>query len=87
MAEGYDKNKDKELFKKSANPTGGKWLNVGVYSYDGGEPKVRIMPAGLNKSAPEGAKNKWINQKALTGITKSEAQELVKLLEQAITKM
>jgi len=87
MGDGYDQSKDKELFKKGANPTGNKWLNVGVYSYDEKEPKIRIMPAGLNKNAPDGAKNKWINQKAITGITKSEAQELVKLLEQAITKM
>jgi len=87
MAEGYEKSKDKEIFKKGANATGNRWLNVGVFSYDGGESKIRIMPAGLNKKAPEGADNKWINQKAITGITKSEAQELVKLLEQAITKM
>lgn len=83
----YKRELDKELFKKGANPTGNKWLNVGVYSYDGGDPKVRIQPSGLNKNAKDGDKNRWINQKALTGIVKSEVQELIKLLEQAVTKM
>ena len=83
----YEKSKDKEIFKQGKNPTGNRWFNVGVYSYDGGPNKARIMPAGLNKKAEEGASNRWINQKAITGLTVEEIDSLVILLQKAKSVM
>ena len=90
MSDGYDRSKDKELFKESFNvgkEKGERYLNVTVNSYDGGEAKIRISPVNKNTDPNADTNKKWIQQKAITSITKEEAQKLIKALEKAITKL
>ncbi len=86
----YDPKKNVELFKKGVNThkeRGERYLNVIAYQYDSGEKKIRIQPANKNTN-PNADKDKtWINVHSITSITKEEAVELIKLLEQAITKI
>jgi hypothetical protein len=90
MSEGYDKSKDKVLFKEGINvrkQRGERFLNVVVYSYDGGEPKIRIQVTNKNTNPNASDKQKWVNQKGLSSIDKAEAEALLKALEKAIYKM
>jgi len=90
MAEGYDRNKDKELFKEGINvgkTKGERFLNVVAYSYDGGTPKIRIQVTNKNTDPKADAKKKWVNQKGISSISKEEAKALVKALEKAIYKL
>jgi len=83
--EGYNKLKDKELAKVFGK-VGEKYWNVTINSYDGKPPKIRIMPRSKNTN-PNADKNKqYITQKGLTGLTKDDAKELAKLLEQIVDK-
>lgn len=82
---GYDRTKDKVAFKDVV-ASEKRFLNVEVYSYDGGSTKIRIKPVAKNTN-PDADKNKqWINQKALSGLTKEEAQGLIRALTNAVTK-
>ena len=88
--EGYDKSKDVQLFKDSINvhkAKGERFLNVVVYSYDGGVPKIRIGVANKNTDPNAPTNKKWVNQKGLSSIDKEEAKALIKALEKALVKL
>lgn len=88
--EGYDRSKDKELFKEGINVNkekGERYINVIAYSYDGGEPKIRLQVANKNTNPNADNDKKWINQKGISAVTKAEAQALIKALEKAVTKL
>ncbi len=79
-----------ELFKKGINvgkSKGERYLNVVAYQYDGGEKKIRIQPANKNTNPNADPNKQWINVHSITSITKEEAKELIKALEQAIVKI
>lgn len=86
----YDPKLNEELFRKGVNvgkERGERYLNVIAYQYNKGEKKLRIQPANKNTN-PNADKDKtWINVHSISSITKEEAKELIKLLEQAITKI
>jgi len=86
MAEGYKRELDKVLLKKAVM-TEKRYLNVEAYSYDGGQAKVRIRPVSKNTNPNADANKKWINQKAISGITKEEVEGLIVALEQVKTKL
>lgn len=86
----FDRSKMKEIFKEGINvgkARGERYLNVVVYSYDGGELKIRIQPANKNTNENCDSNKKWINQHSITGITKEEVKGIIKLLEKAICKL
>jgi len=87
MSEGYDRNKDKTLFKEAVHAEEKRYLNVEVYSYDGGAIKARIKPVSKNTNPNADSNKQWINQKAITGMTKAEVKDVIIALEKAITKM
>ena len=89
MAEGYDRNKDKELFKEGINvgkTKGERFLNVVAYSYDGGTPKIRIQVTNKNTDPNADAKKKWVNQKGISSISKEEAKALVRAFRASFSK-
>ncbi len=86
----FDPKKNKQIWKEGVNvgkPRGERYLNVVVYSYDGGDKKIRIQPANKNTNENCDANKKWINVHSITGINKDEAKGLIKLLEKAIYKL
>ncbi len=90
MSDGYDRDKDKQLFKESINVNkekGNRFLNVIAYSYDGGEPKVRIQVANKNTNPNADDDKKWINQKGISALTKPEVEGLIDALQKAKTKL
>lgn len=84
--EGYDKSKDIQL-GKFFSKTEKRYLNVIAYSYNGGEPKIRIVPASKNTNPQADPNKQWIQAKGISGITKQEAKDLVIALERAIAKL
>jgi len=90
MSDGYDRDKDKELYKKGINVNkekGERYINVIAYSYDGGVPKVRIQVANKNTNPDAPADKKWINQKGISQFNKEEVEALIDALQQAKTKL
>ncbi len=90
MSDGYDRDKDKELFKEGINvkkEKGERFLNVIAYSYDGGDPKVRIQVANRNTNPNADDDKKWINQKGISQLTKPEVEGLIDALQKAKTKL
>ncbi len=90
MSDGYDREKDKQLFKEGINVNkekGERFLNVIAYSYDGGEPKVRIQVANKNTNPNATDDKKWINQKGISALTKPEVEGLIDALQKAKTKL
>jgi len=88
--EGYDRSKDKQLFKEGINvgkERGNRYLNIVAYQYDGGEPKIRIEVSNKNTNPNADAKKQWIRVHGISQITKEEAQGLIKLLEKAVYKL
>jgi len=84
--DGYDRNKDK-ILGKFFSKTEKRYLNVLAYSYDGGEHKIRIVPATKNSNPNADANKQWIQAKGISGITKQEAKDLVVALEKAISSL
>ena len=82
---GYDRTKDIVLFKDSAKSEK-RYLNVEVYSYDGGPTSIRIRPCAKNTNPNADPNKKWINQKGISQISKEEAQGLIKVLQVAINE-
>lgn len=83
---GYDRNLDKVLHKelvKSEN----KFLNVEVFSYNGGTIKMRIKPVEKNTNPQADPNKKWINKSAISGLTKQEALDLAIALKKAADTM
>jgi len=81
----YDRNLDKVL-AKAFTKTDKRYLNVELYSYDGGANKVRIKPVAKNTN-PSADKNKtWINQKAISGLTQEEVIGLIASLNEVVAK-
>ena len=90
MSDGYDREKDKQLFKEYINvkkEKGERFLNVIAYSYDGGEPKVRIQVANKNTNPDAPDDKKWINQKGISALTKPEVEGLIDALQKAKSKL
>ena len=90
MSDGYDRNKDKQLFKEGINvkkEKGERFLNVIAYSYDGGDPRVRIQVANKNTNPDASDDKKWINQKGISQLTKPEVEGLINALQKAKTKL
>ncbi len=89
MSDGYDRDKDKELFKEGVNVNkekGNRWITVKAYQYDGGEKKIRLEVRNRNIKAI-GTDKEWVGQKGISSITKPEAQALIKALEKALTQI
>ena len=82
---GYDRNKDKVIHKVTSK-TEKRYLNVELYSYDGGESKVRIRPVTKNSNPDADSKKQWIQQKAISGLTQDEVVALINSLEEIVTK-
>lgn len=80
---GYDRTKDVVIFKGSVKSEK-RYLNVEVYSYDGGATKIRIKPVAQNTNPQADQNKKWINQKAISAITLEEAQGLIRELTNAV---
>jgi hypothetical protein len=80
---GYDKSKDK-IIAKFFSKTEKRYINVVVYSYNGGDAKIRLVPATKNTNPEADPKKQWIQSKGISGITKEEAKELVVALNSAI---
>lgn len=80
---GYDRSKDLVIFKDVVRSEK-RFLNVEVYSYDGGATKIRIKPVAQNTNPNADQNKKWINQKALSAITKQEAEALIVALTKAV---
>jgi len=90
MSEGYDRNKDVQLFKEGINVNkekGARFLNVIAYQYDGGEPKVRIQVANKNTNPNAPTEKQWINQKGISQLTKPEVDGLINALQKAKSKL
>lgn len=90
MSEGYDRNKEVSEKIEGINvgkERGERFLNVEVYSYDGGSRKIRIKPVSKNTNPNADSSKKWINQKAVSSITKEEAKQLIKALQKAVVKL
>lgn len=83
---GYERSKDKVLFKEAIKSEK-RFLNLELYSYDNGPEKIRIKPVSQNTNPNADPNKKWINQKAISGITVQEANGLIKALQAAIRKM
>lgn len=83
---GYDRDKDK-ILGKFFSKTEKRYLNVLAYSYDGGEPKIRIVPATKNTNPNADSNKQWIQAKGISGITKSEAIDLIQALKNAVAKL
>jgi hypothetical protein len=83
--EGYNKDLDLVLYK-GCSKTEKRYLNVEVYSYNGGPTSVRIRPCSKNTKADADPNKKWINQKGISQISKDEAAQLIKVLQEAITQ-
>lgn len=82
--DGYDRTKDK-ILGKFFSKTEKRYLNVVAYSYNGGEAKIRIQPSNKNTNpAQKDPKKQWVNQPGISGITKSEAMDLIKALKAAV---
>ena len=81
----YDRNKDKVIHKVFSK-TEKRYLNVELYSYDGGESKVRIRPVSKNSNPDADSKKQWIMQKAISGLTQDEVVGLIQSLEEIVTK-
>lgn len=82
--QGYDRSKDKILFKEAIQNEK-RFLNIEIYSYDGGEPKIRIKPVNRNSNPNAKENQKWVNQKAISAITLIEAEKLIIGLEKAVS--
>lgn len=78
---GFDKSKDKELFKETVE-VGDAKLRIGVYSYDGNDPKVQIQRMRRNEQSEYG----WSFAK-LGRLTKDELVEILPILEKALEEM
>lgn len=90
MSDGYDRNKDEELFKEGINvkkEKGERFLNVIAYRYNKGDPKVRIQVANKNTKPDAPDDKKWINQKGISALTKPEVEGLINALQKAKTKL
>lgn len=85
MSEGYDRNKD-NVIHKAFSKTEKRYLNVELYSYDGGARKVRIRPTSKNTNANADPKKQWINVKGISGLTQDEVLGLINSLEQMVKK-
>jgi len=88
--EGYDRKLDKQIFKESLNfhkTRGERFINVVVYSYNGGEAKVRLEVANKNTNPNADEKKKWIRVAGISSITKDEASALIKALKNALYKL
>ncbi|OQY10309.1 MAG: hypothetical protein B6I28_01300 [Fusobacteriia bacterium 4572_132] len=79
----YDRNKDKVIHKALVK-TEKRYLNVEVYSYDGGSIKVRIKPVSKNTNPNADSNKKWINGKAISGLTQEEVLGLIKSLNEVV---
>lgn len=77
---GFDKSKDRELFVTERELGKGK-LVVGVYSYDGKEPKLQISRLALKE---EGG---WAFSPKLGRCTKEEVKALSQMFAEAFKKM
>jgi hypothetical protein len=78
---GFDKSKDKELFKEVVEVDDAK-LTIGVYSYNEGEPKVQISRRRKNEQSEYG----WSFAK-LGRLTRDELTEILPILEKALGEM
>jgi hypothetical protein len=79
----YDKSKDTVFAKYSCNPTGKKYFNIEVYSYDGGPTKIRIRQTAANTNPNCDANKKWINLPGISGIKPEELGGLIDVLQKA----
>jgi len=80
---GYDRNKD-VVIHKAVCKTDKRYLNVEVYSYDGGAKKARIKPVAKNTNPNADSNKQWINQKAISGLTQEEVIGLIKSLNEVV---
>lgn len=79
----YDRDKD-VVVHKAYSKTESRYLNVEIYSYDGGERKARIKPVAKNTNPNADSKKQWINQKAISGLTIEEVMGLIDSLNEVI---
>lgn len=82
----YERAKDKEIAKFSS-ATDKRFLNIRVYSYDGGEVRCSIVPASKNTNPNCDPEKKWIKGKGISGINKDELGKLITALQNAQSKM
>lgn len=83
---GYDRTLDK-IIAKFGSKSEKRFLNVLVYSYNGGATKIRISPVAENTNPNAEANKKWINQAGISGITVDEAKNLIANLQKAINEI
>ncbi len=76
----FDKSLDKELFKETAEFEATR-INVSVFSYNEGKPKLQLSRENLNTND-----GKWMWSK-LGRLTKSEVEAILPLMEKALKFM
>ena len=81
---GYDRTKDVEIWKGSVKSEK-RYINVQVASYDNHPAAIRLRPCAKNTNPEQkDPKKQWINVPGINGITKDEATQLIKCLQDAI---
>lgn len=83
----YDKSKDKVIFEEGVKDNDRKqqrWLNTQLYSYDGGELKIRIGVRNKNTNRDAPSNKKWVSVPGLKQLTIEEAKRLAITLEKAV---
>ena len=84
-SDGYKKELDLEIFKGSVK-SDKRFINVQVASYNNGPAAIRLRPCAKNSNPNAEQNKKWINLPGINGITKDEATQLIKVLQEAITQ-
>lgn len=83
--DGYKRELDLEIYKGCVKSEK-RYINVQVAAYNNGQPYIRLRPCAKNTN-PAADKNKqWINLPGINQITKDEATQLIKILQEAITQ-
>lgn len=85
--EGYDKSKDIVIYK-GAVKSEKRYLNVEVYSYNGGPTSVRIRINAKNTNPEQtDPKKQWVPQKGISQLNKVEIEGLLKELTNALKEL
>ena len=75
----YDNSLDQSLFSKSFDTDAGR-ITVSIYSYNEGLKKIQISRENMNKSDE-------LKFAKLGRITKSEAESIIPIMQEAIARM
>lgn len=78
VKQGYDPNKDKELWVKTISISVGMEIIVSVNQYEGSKPKIGVVRRLASEQFPKG------QFKAIGRMTMEEVQKMLPVLEEAL---